>query len=207
MTATRRVPVSVIKLGGSLLDLPDWPQRLAEYLAIRSDRRIVLIAGGGAPADQVRRWDEQHSLGEVAAHALAMQTLDITASLAAQLLPGARSCRLIDEVDEAWQDGALTVIRPHSWFQSTPGWFCGEPRLPCGLLPQSWDVTSDSLAACVAIDLDADELVLLKSVDLPCGCNYDDAAEAGLVDRFFPTICPHLSRIRWVNLRERCGTP
>ncbi|HAW32424.1 MAG TPA: acetylglutamate kinase, partial [Planctomycetaceae bacterium] len=40
--------ISVLKLGGSLLDLPDLKDRLSEFLAQLQDRRPLLICGGGS---------------------------------------------------------------------------------------------------------------------------------------------------------------
>ena len=58
----------------------------------------------------------------------------------------------------------------------------------CMQLPHSWDVTSDSIAAHVAISLNASRLILLKSVDIPIGTSWAEAADRGWVDRHFPSI-------------------
>src|SRR5437868_8610811 len=69
-------------------------------------------------------------------------------------------------------------------------------------LPHSWDVTSDSIAAHVAIEVNANRLILLKSIDMPNGVSWSDAAANGWVDLYFPTIA---SRVRCpidiINLR------
>ena len=55
-------------------------------------------------------------------------------------------------------------------------------------LPHSWNVTSDSIAARAAIGHRASRLTLLKSIDIPLGTSWADAAERGWVDRHFPTL-------------------
>jgi aspartokinase-like uncharacterized kinase len=81
-----------------------------------------------------------------------------------------------------------------------------EPHLPGRSLPSSWDVTSDSIAARLAIVTGADELVLLKSVpppdsDLQPPSSLRQLAASGYVDRFFPELAAQVPRIRLVDLR------
>jgi 5-(aminomethyl)-3-furanmethanol phosphate kinase len=61
-------------------------------------------------------------------------------------------------------------------------------------LVQGWDVTSDTIAAWLAEALGASGLLLVKSCELPDGCD-DPAllAAAGIVDRALPVF---LSRTR-----------
>ncbi len=54
-------------------------------------------------------------------------------------------------------------------------------------LPSSWAVTSDSIAVWVAKRTRAARLILLKSIDVPAGTPWSDAAANGWVDDFFPT--------------------
>ena len=131
-----------------------------------------------------------------------MQLLDISADLVSQLLPRHQLCDDPDRVQCAWRAERIPIVRPQQWFSRTAGWFHGTPRLPDGLLPQSWDVTSDTLAACVAMDLGAEELVLLKSADWGDGRNWIEAAKRGLVDAAFPRVVMYLTRVTWVNLRS-----
>jgi hypothetical protein len=49
-------------------------------------------------------------------------------------------------------------------------------------------VTSDSIAARMAVVLGADRLILLKSIDMPSGTSWTEAAERGWVDRHFPRV-------------------
>ncbi len=55
-------------------------------------------------------------------------------------------------------------------------------------LPQTWNVTSDSIAARAAVIFSATRLILLKSIDIPLGTSWAEAAERGWVDPHFPTI-------------------
>src|SRR5262245_19403362 len=79
----------VVKVGGSLYDLPDLGPRLQRWLDALHTRSILIVPGGGALADAVRDLDQIHGLGEETAHWLALRALTLNAYFLAALLPGA----------------------------------------------------------------------------------------------------------------------
>lgn len=199
--APRRI---VLKIGGSLLDLPDLGKRIETLLlgaARHGTPHAALVAGGGELVEVVRRWHQHGLVDETEAHHLAMQALDVTALRLTQLLPRSRLCSSPAETVRVWRDGLHAVVQPHRWFEQSPGWFAGPPRLPGGLLPESWSVTSDTLAACVAIDLRAAELLLAKSIPPPPSFLWSELAEQGVVDHCFASVAPFIPEIGWANLR------
>lgn len=176
----------IVKVGGSLLELPDLAERLQRWLSQQSPATNVLLAGGGVLADEVRRWDERFQLGQAGSHWLCVDLLDVTAGLLSALLPEARLCRDY----QAMLDGHPTfVFAPAHFLREQEARLAGLP------LPQSWDVTSDSIAARLAEVLTAEELVLLKS-SLPTS----HAAE--YVDRHFAQAAGCVPKVRLVNLRD-----
>ena len=70
------------------------------------------------------------------------------------------------------------------------------------ILPQSWDVTSDSIAAYVARRAGARRLILLKSTDDPAPGDWEQASRRGFVDRHFPAIVAPDLVVEAVNLRR-----
>ncbi len=88
-----REPLSVVKLGGSLLDMPGVWTKLRNWLDAL-ERRHILIVGGGATVDVIRQMDALHHLGEPKANELALHALSLNAHLAERLL--ARSLRAYD---------------------------------------------------------------------------------------------------------------
>jgi aspartokinase-like uncharacterized kinase len=185
----------VVKVGGSLLDLPDLGPRIARLLAQRPGCRPVFLCGGGALVDVIRCWHETHRLREEDSHALAMRALDVTALLLTRLLPGGRLCKCDDEIAAAWRHDEWPVLLPEAWLNRS------RRRARASDVPKSWDVTSDSLAAVVAQELEADELLLLKSAPCPPTPNVEAAADHSVVDRHFPRLSAMLKVITWVNLR------
>ena len=68
-------------------------------------------------------------------------------------------------------------------------------------------MTSDTIAAWIALHLAADRLILLKSAPLPVGADRREAARLGLVDPMLPLVARPLQRVEYLNLRERASQP
>jgi len=186
-------PFTVFKIGGSLFALPDLRDVIELVLAQRPENAPLLVAGGGAAADVVRNWDEVHHLGNAPAHELALEAMDLTASLLARLFPDARLVRSEPQARMAASDGMLSILCAGCFIKAAEA----QGHAP---LEQSWRVTSDSIAASTADVLDA-ELVLVKSVPAPLDMTLAAAAAAGLVDECFPAVAANLATIGWVNAR------
>ena len=185
-------PLTVFKIGGSLFDLPNLPGVIRQVLEQRSGNSAFLIAGGGAVADAVRGWDRVHHLGEDAAHDLALEAMDLSASFLARFFPAARMVRSPRQVAIAAAEGALSISCAGCFIKAVEG----QAPTP---LEHSWRVTSDSIGAWTAGVLAASELVLVKSVPLPA--KMSPAAAAGLVDEKFSDYAANLPAISWVNAR------
>ena len=184
----------VIKVGGSLLEWVGLPDRLPTLLA-EQERPVVLIVGGGRAADLVRDLDRRHDLGEERAHALALRALDLTAHVLAALVPGLEVVPSVADLDRMKRSGQIPILAPRLFLDE-------DDRLGPAPLPHSWAVTSDAIAARVAVRLAAAELLLLKSAALPPGADRAEAARLGLVDPAFPTASRPLGRVSYRNLRD-----
>jgi aspartokinase-like uncharacterized kinase len=139
----------VVKIGGGLLrdDGLDGLRRAAAEVTEMASRQPVLVVPGGGPfADAVRVLDAQVGLGDGLAHALALRAMDQLGVLVARLLPGAE---LLTDLVAPRSIGLLAVAPA----------FAGRPEVP-----ESWAVTSDSLAVLAASAIGAEEAVLLKPV-------------------------------------------
>ena len=192
----------VLKLGGSLLDLPALATRLDRWQARQQPWANVMVVGGGPWADAIRTADRIHGLGETAAHHLCLEAMGVTAALAHALFAGSQVCTGWDDVDPQLAR-TLQILDVRSLVD---GWTAVEGAEP---LPASWRVTSDSIATWVAQALGAAELVLLKSALPPEGLGVEALAEKAFVDEYFPQAwLPHAlagTALRIVNLRgEEC---
>jgi aspartokinase-like uncharacterized kinase len=200
----KRSSVTVIKVGGSLFDWPELPRRLTEMIDARQaadrEERLVLIAGGGPAADVVRALDRIHGLDERSAHRLALYAMDLTAIILAELVPGTVPVQSLDSLRAVCTDGSIPVLAPRLILDDFER--SGRDRLPA-----SWDVTSDTIAAWMALHIGADRLILLKSAPLPLGTTRLDAARLELVDPMLPIVAEPLPRVEYLNLREQACEP
>ena len=192
-------PVTLIKVGGSLLDWSELPRRLLQFLEKRrADEpkfRPVLFCGGGPFAESVRRLDRTHRLGDFAAHRLAIQAMDLASTVLLCLLPGALGIDRAEALEGEMAPEDVPLLMPSMILDEI------ESR-QASPLPPSWDVTSDSLAAWIASQLSARSLVLLKSASLPAGATRDLAARLKIVDPFFPLISSAVANVEYLNLRD-----
>jgi aspartokinase-like uncharacterized kinase len=170
---------AVIKVGGSLFDLPDLGLRLRTWLGRQPSRRILLVTGGGHQADRVRRFDARHQLSPSTSHWLAVRAMLRNAqNLHRRLeLPSAMVDAWTD-CPRLWNQGIIAILNPCEFLRADEK----EPES----LPHSWDVTSDSISARVAVKGGASKLILLKRIEIPAGMGWAEAAAHGFVDPFFP---------------------
>lgn len=183
----------MVKLGGSLLDLPDLIPRLRQWLERQPRCSTVIVAGGGRMADAVRGADRLHGLGETVSHWLCIRVMTIQAELLAALLPEATVCRSLAEWRALKSEWA--ILDPWVFLREE------EPRLVGQRLPESWEATSDSIAARFASAIGAAELVLLKSTLPAPAATLSDASAAGYVDAFLPRLADSIPAVRCVDLR------
>jgi aspartokinase-like uncharacterized kinase len=185
-------PVRVVKVGGSLYDMPDLAMRLRDWLDQGQAARTLLIPGGGPMANAVRALDRVHRLGEEASHWLALQALSVNAHMLSRLFP---EIPLLPGLPQAAEAGDRFIIDPLPFFKD-------DEQHP-ERFPHLWQVTSDSLAVRLAICAAATELILLKSVAWQTADGWANATRAGVVDGFFEQAlarAPVLAT-RVVNLR------
>ena len=187
-------PIHVIKLGGSLLDMPDLRQRFERFATSYSQDRLLLLVGGGRTADLVRDLDTIHGLGEESSHWLALRAMQINAHIVAAMLPNLCVVTDIDGCHAAWCANDLVLVDPLRWLQI---------EHDAGItIAHQWSFTSDSIAAHLAHRLMAERLTLLKSKVPDSPCRVACAVELGLVDRAFETASRGLTHVQLVDLRN-----
>lgn len=149
-------PVTVIKIGGGLLSIPGALDRVCgEVSAAAAHHNLIIVPGGGPFADSVRDFEQAYPLSPAAAHWMALLAMDQYGHVLVDRIAGAL---LVDEPGsllECVHAGGVPVLAPYRWLRSAD------------VLPRTWEVTSDSIAAFVAGAVDATRLILIKPAANP----------------------------------------
>ena len=195
MTFPMSRPVTLIKLGGSLLDLPNLADQIRRLAKLRAGNSLLFVVGGGAAADLVRHWQPLQNLSDEQAHWLAIDAMGLNEELLQTIVPELRLVRSGPQFVAACKDEVAALLCASCFVR----W--GEAH-ELERLPRSWQVTSDSIAAWTAQAVGADELVLVKSRPLGRQITAEQAVAEGLVDEFFPNYASSLPRVSWCNARD-----
>lgn len=157
----------MVKLGGSLAfapALPFWLETLAEH-------PVIIVPGGGPFADQVRKAQTTILFDDSTAHAMALLAMSQYGLMLTGLNPKLNRAQTLENVRQCAEAGTATVWLPDLSLLEHPD------------IPHSWDVTSDSLSAWLANQLNIPHLLLVKSTDhTPPNHRLTDWIEAGIVD-------------------------
>lgn len=171
----------VVKVGGSLLAMPGWPEALAALVA--GLPASLVVVGGGGVVDGLRAIDAASPRPRRLTHDLAIDAMALTARIVADALdlpvvaPAVGGGGVLDAA--AWLSG-LEISSPGSQ-----------------VLPVGWHVTSDSIAATVAA-VTRRGLVLAKRVPPPERAHdLERLAAAGWVDPHFPVAAAGVAPIAW----------
>lgn len=156
---------------------------------------IIVIPGGGPTANAVRELDQNQRLGEEDSHWLALTALTFNAAFLSLRLPESQVIDGLTWVGGCWQAGRLPILDPFA--------FCRHDESRPDHLPHFWAVTSDSVAARVAVVAGAAELILLKSAPPPPG-DLESLAAAGYVDPWLPRMGLTIP-VQFVDLRSEKG--
>lgn len=152
---------------------------LARWLAVvaAARRPVVVVPGGGAFADTVRGEQQRLGFSDEAAHFMAILAMHQTGTLLVDMQPE----RLTAAATEAELRGALGR-------GDIPVWMALSMAIGAPDLPRDWSVTSDGLAAWLALQLRIPEVWLVKSRSAGEGADLGGLVDEGVVDPVFAAI-------------------
>lgn len=145
---------AVIKIGGSIAEIPDAFKSLCLELSnIARKHQVVVVPGGGKFADVVRELDTKFRLPPLFSHRMAILSMDQYGLFLSQVIPNSCICDSFQEIELISERGKVALFLPSRVL------FEEDPFKP------SWDVTSDSISAYFAIKLQATKIILVTDVD------------------------------------------
>jgi 5-(aminomethyl)-3-furanmethanol phosphate kinase len=169
----------VIKIGGSLANgsaLAAWCDAIQRGYRSGAEKRFVLVPGGGAFADTVRKTQHDMHFDDDAAHYMALLAMEQYGLALTAYLPKLVHSEAVYMMRRAWRAKLL------------PCWAPTRMVLAARAPEQSWKMTSDSLAAWLAGEIGADRVLLIKSIDAgSAGAELlaQDLIASGVVDPLF----------------------
>ena len=196
------MPRRVVKIGGSLLTMPDVAIGVERWLDRQPAASTLIVVGGGPPVDSIRELAELFPYPQEMLHWLCVDLLDASFRLmhAQQsrwlALDTYEQLQTHLESREAMRGSIRALVRVGAFYNAQRS-----SRLPLEL-PVGWQTTTDSIAALLAHICKADELVLLKSCPIPDQLHWDELVRSGVVDEAFPAAISGLPGVRLENLRQ-----
>lgn len=163
--------MQIIKLGGSLLQNASLTACLERIAS--SETSTVVVAGGGAFADQVRIAQQHWQFNDVAAHHMAILAMQQMALLINALQPDWVLLTALNDLRQ-WRDTNKIAL-----------WFPDILLLNQHAIPATWEVTSDSLAAWLAGILGATDLVVVKAAQFSTTVSTAELVAQGVLDHAF----------------------
>lgn len=145
---------AVIKIGGSLAEDPERLRALCTKLSEFAKKyAIIVVPGGGRFADVVRDFDKRFTLSSEVSHRMAILGMDQFGLLLSQIIPNSCATYLLSDAKQLSEIRVVPVFLPSRlMFQEDP-------------LENSWNVTSDSIAAYIASRLHIAKVLLVTDVD------------------------------------------
>jgi 5-(aminomethyl)-3-furanmethanol phosphate kinase len=176
--------LAIVKLGGSHATGPhlqDWLRAITAEAG-----SIAIVPGGGPFADAVRMAQVSMGYDDRAAHSMAMMAMKQFGRALESLNPALTLAASRSAILRALRDGRVPVWSP-------------EPMGRAAALPETWDLTSDSLAAWLAGRLGASPVVLVKHGRFEnAALDAHDLAARGVVDPLFPLYLKESGAQAWL---------
>lgn len=166
----------VVKLGGSLQSDPPLLRRWLELLGTLGRGRVVIVPGGGPFVDQVRASQTGWGFDDLCAHNMAILGMGQSALLLRSLYPSLQLAGRDADVRRALRAGKTALWMPLELLREQPDELT------------SWDVTSDSLALWLAMRLNAERLVVVKSCEVDGTAGVASLVERGILDGRFAVL-------------------
>lgn len=189
-TASTKRSIAVVKVGGSLFDLPDLRERLMAVFDQLSTCQIAIVSGGGASANIVRELQPIHGLTDAEAHRVALRSMSVGESLLNELVGCSALAESRTAADQCGHRGRIAIIQAAKFVRT-------EHAANQSPLEENWSVTSDSIAAWVTVAMQATRLIMLKSVDAD---SWEQAVRH--TDSCFGQHAETVPQVSWCNLRR-----
>lgn len=163
--------LTVVKVGGSFARSKQLDEIAAQLT--QGGGEVVVVPGGGPFAEAVRREQQKIGFDDRAAHKMALLAMVQFGTLLVSRNPRLVPATGPDAIQKARENGRVPVWMPL-------GLLSGQAHVP-----ESWDMTSDSLAAWFAAQIKAERIIYVKRA-APRSLLLSDLVAAGVLDPLTP---------------------
>ena len=158
--------------------------------------KVVLVPGGGVFADQVRTMQQQWNFDDEIAHRMALIAMHQMALLFKSIQQSFVLASNISNIQQALLKQSVVI------------WMPDLEELNAFGVEASWNISSDSLAAWLAKQLTASELILVKSAEIPLKLDIQQMQKLNLLDQAFNEYSNNASyKITVINKYKFNETP
>jgi aspartokinase-like uncharacterized kinase len=168
----RHKKIKVIKLGGSL----EQSRQLIDCLNCIANNvkdNMIIVPGGGLFAEHVRQSQQRWQFNDAIAHEMAILAMQQMALLFHSLQPNFQCLNTVKGIQSQIKKKAQIIWSPKISELNKAG------------IQASWDITSDSLAAWLAMQLQANQLSLVKATNVPDEATITQLIKRGILDKAF----------------------
>lgn len=156
-----------------------------------------MIAGGGKAADEIRELDARHRVSAHRSHWDAVAAMTFNSEMLSRTHGNLPIIANRKDAETAWANHEAVLL-------DTSRFLRDEQAQNLRSLPESWSVTSDSIAAFVALHWPASGIVFCKSCDFTPTQGHG-AGQGNFFDEWFPNLLSSLqqadAKLLWLNLR------
>jgi aspartokinase-like uncharacterized kinase len=146
---------AIFKIGGKILEnsknIESTISQLTKLYEKNILQKIILIPGGGSYANFIRKVDDEIKLGDELAHWMATYSMNYNGIELNRKYP---ELEIIENLKD-FQDSKniFCIFLPYNYLRKNDN------------LPHNWDVTSDSIALYIAVQLHFNKCFLIKDID------------------------------------------
>ena len=152
-------------------------QPCLQTIKILTRGNSVIVGGGGIFADTVRIEQKKWKLDDKTAHEMALCAMDQFAHYVKMLDPEYQLACCLTEIHQIAKNNGIPICLASHFYANS------------NRFSKDWDTSSDSIAACLAVDIEAKGLILVKSTQIPENtATPDSLAAQGIIDKNLPLL-------------------
>lgn len=173
----------IVKLGGSLLTAGHLKQWLS-VITRSGAGRLVIVPGGGIFAEHIRNAQKKWQFSNISAHHMALLAMEQYAHLLKSWSPQLSLNDCAEGISRAVKQKKIPVWLPYKMLAAYPD------------ITPDWNTSSDSLALWLGQHINAEHIILIKSLSHR-NLTIKQLSDAGMIDYAFHDMARKIDATLW----------